>query len=441
MINNFTCSIHKGFSFRKESVGAYRFIANPKVTEQKLIDRLSHSTSQSVEGKRVLVLADTTEYNLHSHIGRIKDFEGIGATSLNDIWGFFSQNQLVLERQSQQAIGWANIMLFNRPLNNKAFKRGNYTLPIAEKESNKWLEPSVKSRDEILHQASHCLYVMDREADIYEILSSLPNDRCDILIRAKHNRRVLNDRNEIVKLKEDINRQEAKAKVTVHIDGENRKRTKREAVCELKWKEYTIPQPKNIVDKSNYAESIKVTALHIEETKNIPSGESPVQWTLWTTEKISDTETALELLNCYSARWTIEEAHRLLKKKGFNIESSELESGRGIRKLLILAMEASVKVMQLKAARNGDTTVSLVEIFEEDEIVFLEVLNNQLQGKTIKSSNPHNKDLLSWGSWIIARLGGWKGYSSQRPPGTITFKRGLDNFYLQFRGFQLAKRL
>jgi hypothetical protein len=35
-------------------------------------------------------------------------------------------------------------------------------------------------------------------------------------------------------------------------------------------------------------------------------------------------------------------------------------------------------------------------------------------------------------SWIIARMGGWKGYQSTGKPGPITMKRGLDKFNVSF---------
>jgi hypothetical protein len=39
-------------------------------------------------------------------------------------------------------------------------------------------------------------------------------------------------------------------------------------------------------------------------------------------------------------------------------------------------------------------------------------------------SNPHPKASLAWAAWIIAKLGGWNGYASSKPPGPITFFNG-----------------
>ena len=41
-------------------------------------------------------------------------------------------------------------------------------------------------------------------------------------------------------------------------------------------------------------------------------------------------------IKLYTLRWKVEEAHRLLKKEGFNLEDSELENPESIRKWLLI---------------------------------------------------------------------------------------------------------
>jgi hypothetical protein len=45
----------------------------------------------------------------------------------------------------------------------------------------------------------------------------------------------------------------------------------------------------------------------------------------------------------------------------------------------------------------------------------------KFEGRTEKSKNLYPEDNLAW---LIARLGGWKGFASQRPPGTIILYGG-----------------
>ena len=62
----------------------------------------------------------------------------------------------------------------------------------------------------------------------------------------------------------------------------------------------------------------------------------------------------------------------------------------------------------------------------------------KLEGKTEKQQSPFIPESMAWTSWIIARLGGWKGYKSQSPPGHITMKNGLDIFFQKYDGWIMA---
>lgn len=49
---------------------------------------------------------------------------------------------------------------------------------------------------------------------------------------------------------------------------------------------------------------------------------------------------------------------------------------------------------------------------------------------------------LAWCSWLIARLGGWKGYQkSEGPAGPITLKDGLCRFKSIFEGWKMVLEL
>ena len=146
------------------------------------------------------------------------------------------------------------------------------------------------------------------------------------------------------------------------------------------------------------------------------------------------------MVEWYSARWYIEQVFRLLKQDGFGIESAQLETGWALRKLILMQLSSLLKILQMNIAYNDPEEGQCIEeVFNEEEIRVLVHLNKTLQGKTIKTQNHNNPQKSKWAAWIIGRLGGWKGYDSQGPPGVICLKKGLDRFNAIIEGINIAK--
>jgi len=102
-----------------------------------------------------------------------------------------------------------------------------------------------------------------------------------------------------------------------------------------------------------------------------------------------------------------------------------------------MTFKGAATVMQLVKARNPEKPIPIEYVFDENQQILLNKVNEHLQGKTDKQKNPFPKNCLSWAAWVIARLGGWKGYQSHKPPGPITMKKGLHKFYIMFQAYQL----
>jgi hypothetical protein len=137
--------------------------------------------------------------------------------------------------------------------------------------------------------------------------------------------------------------------------------------------------------------------------------------------------------------YTIEELFRTLKKQGLNVESSQLESGKGLRKLLLMSLHAALIIMQLVGDRDGEAGESAGLVFNEEETECLKEVGKNYEGKTEKQKNPFEEGSLAWAAWIIGRLGGWKGYRKAGPAGPITMKRGLERFSILFKGWLLRE--
>lgn len=126
-----------------------------------------------------------------------------------------------------------------------------------------------------------------------------------------------------------------------------------------------------------------------------------------------------------------------MKRQGLNAEASQLESGAALLRLAALAVQAATRCMQLVLARDGTDPQSAELAFEDDDIEVLTALQPTLEGRTEKQRNPHPHRSLAWAAWIIARLGGWKGYRSEGPPGPITMHEGLTRFTAIAEGWRL----
>jgi len=186
----------------------------------------------------------------------------------------------------------------------------------------------------------------------------------------------------------------------------------------------------------NPIKSFKLYAIEAKEvTPNLPSTQSPILWRLLTTHPIESLQQALQCIEWYKQRWLIEELFRVMKTKGFQVESSQLGSGAGIKKLIALVLEAALQVMRLKLALDSQRDAKAELIFTKKQLGFLTLLLKTVEGKTAKQKNPYRKNTVAWAAWIIARLGKWTGYKSHGPPGYITMKNGFDTFNIQYQIF------
>ncbi|MBK8635152.1 MAG: hypothetical protein IPN72_16905 [Saprospiraceae bacterium] len=81
---------------------------------------------------------------------------------------------------------------------------------------------------------------------------------------------------------------------------------------------------------------------------------------------------------------------KLLKTDGYDLKIASWK-GYSIRKLTLFVMKTSIKVLRLKAARDGKGDDKVEDVFNAQEIECLEELNEQMEGSTEKQQNPYPK--------------------------------------------------
>lgn len=440
-----SCSIHKICKDESTAKSIYRFLNNEKVTEQEIIQQTAKECSENVIGKRVLVIIDTSVIRLSNKKNRLKDVNDLYSTGRylhQNLYGFHISPALVVEEQSETCCGIAYTKIIKRQGKTRREKgvfRARFHEDIERKESYKWLETYHESK-KVLEKAEHATYVMDREADIIELFDRIPNDGSSFLVRSNYNRRTVQEDGSTLTFEEILSNSAVKAQSTLNVQTRHRK--KRKAILDIKFEQVKIawPETKQTRIKNN-PEGIPVTVIDIKErVKSGYKDEPPLHWRLISSEEIKTIEGALKQIEFYKRRWRIEEFFKVLKTDGFDIEGTELTKGKSIRKLTLLVMKASVKVLKLKAARTADCTEKITSVFNKDEIECLKYLNKKYDGNTEKQKNPHNEETLCYASWVIARVGGWKEfYDSKRPPGSKTFIYGLEKFDAIMVGFMIDR--
>lgn len=435
LFNSNNSSVKGATTNEAEQKSFYRFLDNERTSEEHLISEVTGRCSQNVKGRHVLCIQDTSNIGLSNHRNRLSKKSGVGLVGNKIGLGFLLHASLVIDAERETMLGFSDIQLWHRTED----KSNNITKkykqqPIEEKESYKWIKACERSK-EVLESAKMITIIEDREGDIYDQFCLIPNEHTHLLIRSRDNRKLADGS----RLHESISKEKVAGSYQLNIVADIRKAQKhRVANIEVRFKKIIITKP----NKKNVANLPKTKELYLIEAKEVggPKNKS-ILWRLLTTHETGSFEQALEIINMYKQRWYIEQLFRLLKKQGFQIEDSQLGTGWAIRKLTVFLLNNLLRVMQLMLAHDNEQSQPIEQVFDKQEIECLKGIEKKLEQKNTQVKNNNSIKKLSWASWIIARLGGWKGALKQRPPGPITMKLGVEKFDLIFRGWKLAKEL
>jgi hypothetical protein len=443
MIEKNTVILNQLAKGRSDLVGFSRFLNNEKITTDKLIGSAVHRCGQLVEDRHVLIVNDTTDFNFRDHYNYLDEAdEHLGPMSNEGDMGFYLHPGLVVDAQDGMSLGFSYVKIWNRTPGNIR-GRGNkqyVRLPLQEKESYRWIECGMESKKN-LQKANHLTIIADRESDIYEEFAWLADDKTDLIIRSCQNR-TLQDSS--TKLYETISEVACCGEYHLNVRGKSkgkRKRKGRDTVMEVRYKKVRIRKPSTVRDPSVpayldlYAVEAKEKAMHL------PVGEKPICWRLLTTYTVEQFADALHIIQWYTKRWQIELLFGTLKSKGLNFGESEVESGSGLKNLCILALQVALKINQLSQGRENENEQSVKISFTDEQTLILKALKSSYEGKTEKQKNPYREFTLAWAAWIIARMGGWKGYSSESKPGNKTMRIGLMQLENIAIGWALAKKM
>ncbi len=298
---------------------------------------------------------------------------------------------------------------WTRPLEQLGKSSKRKQTSFEDKESYQWYE-GMQEVNKLLEQSIYKIHIADREADIYELFFHAYEPNTDLLIRARHNRKLSDGSH----LWDNIAAQPVAATVSLDIpDKTGKKKLKVEA--EVRYHQVEILRPAN--NKDSY-ESVTLTAIEIKEINSSnKEDEDVIHWRLLTSLEVTSVSDALQCVKWYTYRWLIERFHYVLKS-GTKIEELQLKDAESLQKAIAVYSMAAFRVMQLVYESRHHPEVSCEVVLTKVQWVTLYMLiqgNNQ-----IPQQPPSLQQAVMW----IGRLGGHLGRKSDGPPGLKTVWRG-----------------
>jgi Transposase DDE domain len=418
---------------RTEEVIFGRFLSNPKINPSNLVKQFWSTRAVNWEQKHLLIIEDTTT----ATFGLFRNRSGLGFVgNASAKSGFHLHAALALDAENLSCYGLGAVKAYiteqQDALARALRRKDRWKTPIEEKERYKWYSVASEAIENCCGAQRYTI-VGDRESDIYDVMARFTDKKWDFVIRSASNRRLEPDMNTLYPTIEEWPVQHT---YSVKLPS-TPKRSAHEATLELKFGTATFTRPKSHPDK-NLPDKLPLYVVEVkEQPTTVVGNEDPVHWVILTSHPIQSIEQAKQILRWYKERWVIEQTFRALKSEGLDIENSEVQTFESLANLATMALQAATQIMQLVNARNGQTFQTIEDVFIPMEISCLQQMNTTLEGRTEKQKNPHAQNSLAFAAWIIARLGGWSGYSTQRPPGPITMLNGLVRFYNILQGASL----
>jgi hypothetical protein len=286
----------------------------------------------------------------------------------------------------------------------------NKNIPIEDKESYRWIEHFRKTESLVEKSTCKIIHVADRECDIFEFLHEVENKGSHYVVRSQANRRTQEGprTRDIDTIQNKLDQSPVIANLLVTKDNS-------QIECELRATSVFLKAPQRTAEAESYKlDHIKVNLV---EVRNKKKSSKKLHWRLLTNLSCLDEQSALEVVEIYKKRWTIECFHRVLKS-GFGVEKSRLATRSRLENMASVMSVVSWYIFWLYNFGRTIPPSMADKIFSADAINILKIsakkLRVPLQGKmTIKKA-----------IFILARLGGFAGRKSDGDPGMVSIWRG-----------------
>jgi len=360
----------------------------------------------------VLVVSDTTEFRFST------EREGLGVLSGQSRDGFIGHFTMVVSADGRRTpLGVVGLQTYVRPAR-KGKRDSAARKRDPRRESLRWrrgVEDASQRLDGV-----EAVHVMDREADIYELMSALVSHGHRFIIRSGQERLVDEGRltTTVACAPMRFSREvKLSARTVAPRSGPRRThpvRRSRLAQLAVSTAQITLRKPRTATEPG-LRDSVYVNVVRVWET-DPPADQEPVEWRLFTSEPVDTQQQVEQIVDGYRTRWVIEEYFKALKT-GCNFESSQLESLRTLENLLGIYVAVAWQLLVLRSTSRDEPDRPATDALTRTQLAVLRLI---VRAKPIPP-DPTIADVAR----AIAELGGH--IKSNGPPGWQVLGRGFED--------------
>lgn len=401
-----------------DTKATYEFYKNEQVSLPALKKTLMNFGAKQVEDEmKLLILHDISNISFND-----LQAEGLGYLDNKEGRGILCYSSLTATPQ-----GLPLSLLYQhtwiRPLEELGKSSKRKTRHFEDKESYRWYEGMTQT-NKLLGNTAHKIHIADREADIYELFFHAYEPNTDLLIRARHNRKVAGES----PLWNLVAEQPQAASITLEVPDPTGKK-KVSVKASVRYQQVKIMRP---VNSETQYESVTLNAIEIKE--ELPDGvkkENTIHWKLLTTLEVQSVSDVVKYIKWYTYRWLIERFHYILKS-GTKIEELQLGQATSLQKAIAVYSIAAFRIMQLvyKARHYPDVTCEAILTPTQWKTLYILIHRK-------KETPTHPPTLFQAVMWI-GRLGGHLGRKSDGPPGLKTVWLGYQKLYDATTVYEIA---
>ncbi len=417
-------SVPKASGSWKEAKGAYRFFDNKGVSVQAILQPHQEQTRRRAAAHpTVLVVQDTTGLNFQDHPAT----PGLGLVGpgRHGALGIWLHSSLAFTPEGA-ALGVVAMDWWVRDPKDFGKAAQRHRRPIEEKESHRWLKSyQATVQWAQANPGTRFVNISDREGDLYELFAlAARHPETGILVRARHERKDQSG----ASFQELMAREKPAGMVEIEVPRKPGQPA-RSAKLAIKYISLTLRAPQRSPS------SEKPICLWIVEAQEILAAGStrkPLFWRLVTNVPVSDFNSAVEKIQWYGKRWSIEEFHRILKS-GCGVEDRQLETVERLSKIITVDVLVAWRVLELTRAARQPASMPAGQCFGEDELAVLKQW--QLKEGRVVPTEMTVREVVR----LVAQLGGFLARKRDGEPGSMTLWRGLECLSQLTLGYQLAK--